>query len=38
MMDVAYVAVSAGFFVLMIAYGYGCQALGRDTSADGEKR
>ncbi len=35
--DVAYLVLILVFFVLMIAYGYGCRALGRDedsTSTD----
>ena len=34
MNDVIYVALSVIFFALMIAYGYGCQALGSDDITD----
>jgi len=38
MMDVVYVAITAAFFALMIAYGYACRALGRDVGTDGPKQ
>ena len=36
MIDLLYVVLTVVFFALMIAYGYACQALGRDTSGDTE--
>ena len=36
MLDVVYIAVTIGFFALMLAYIRGCEALGReDTSSEG---
>lgn len=34
MNDAIYVATTLIFFALMIAFGYGCRALGRDALAD----
>ena len=34
MTDAIYAAVTVIFFALMVAYGYGCQALGRDNLTD----
>jgi len=34
MTDTIYVATTLIFFALMIAYGYGCRALGRDSTSD----
>lgn len=34
MVDAIYVAATLVFFALMIAYGYGCRALGRDALTD----
>jgi len=34
MNDAIYVATTLIFFALMIAFGYGCRALGRDAVAD----
>jgi len=34
MTDAIYVATTLIFFALMIAFGYGCRALGRDAVAD----
>ena len=36
MTDLLYVVLTVVFFALMIAYGYACQALGRDAASDTE--
>lgn len=37
MTDLLYVALTVVFFALMIAYGYACRALGRETSGDTDR-
>lgn len=34
MTDAVYIAMTLIFFALMLAYGYGCRALGRDDITD----
>ena len=35
--DILYLALTVGFFALMLAYVRGCERLGRDAGADGER-
>lgn len=38
MIDILYIALSVGFFALMLAYVRGCERLGREPSANGEPK
>jgi hypothetical protein len=37
MIDLIYIAVTVGFFGLMLAYVHACDRLGRNTTTDTEK-
>lgn len=37
MRDIAYIALTVGFFALMLAYVRGCERLGRDSTDEAER-